>query len=232
MAIVVNTETGMFYLHTPKTSYVMQMVDGKYLAHVYWGRRISGGLEQHIAYSARPSFSPPVDSEQPILLDTLPQVYPSYGTGDYRQPTIEVETIQGHSALELHVISHQVTTGKPKLTGLPATYVEHEEEADTLEFILADSIYGLEVKLLFTAYHDRDVITRSACIINRHSAPMRLNRALSASVDLHHQALELITLLGTWADERQLQRNLLVLSIHLAQPLLMCPLYRITNCVA
>lgn len=211
MAIVVEPKTGMFYLHTPKSSYVMQIVDGKYLAQVYWGKRISGGLEHHIAYASRPSFSPLIEPEQPMLsLDTLPQVYPAYGTGDYRQPAIEMETEQGYSALELHVVTYETMKGKPKLPGLPATYVEQTDEADTLEMTLADSTYGLEVKLQFTVYNDRDVITRSASILNRQSTPLKLNRVLSASIDFHHNQFELVTLSGTWGDERQLQRNKLV----------------------
>lgn len=211
MAILVNKETGMFYLHTPNSSYVMQLIDGKYLAQVYWGRKVAGGLEHYIVYPGRPSFSPTVDPEQPeLLLETLPQVYPAYGTGDYRQPAVEIETDQGYSALELHVNSFEVIKGKPKLEGLPATYVEHEDEADTLEISLVDPVYGLEVKLQFTAYRERDVITRSARITNSDSVPIRLNRALSASIDFHHHQYELITLSGTWADERQMQRNKLV----------------------
>lgn len=211
MSIHVNSETGMFYLHTPTSSYVMKIMNGAHLAQVYWGRRVEGDLEQFMALKLYASFSPTIDPEMPtLLLDTLPQVYPAYGTGDFRQPAIEIESAEGYSALELHYISHRVYEGKPQLDGLPATYVDRKDEADTLEITLADSLYGLEVVLQFTAYRERDVITRAAFVSNSSSQPIRLNRALSASVDFHHGQFHMLTLSGAWAEERHIQRRRLV----------------------
>ena len=40
-----------------------------------------------------------------------------------------------------------------KLPGLPATYVENEEEAETLVIRLADPVTGLELELFYTIFY-------------------------------------------------------------------------------
>ena len=60
-----------------------------------------------------------------------------------------------------------------KLKGLPSTYVEKNEEAETLEITLKDELSGLLVLLSYTAYKDYDVITRSSKIINSSSKNLR-----------------------------------------------------------
>ena len=36
-------EQQVFWLDTPNTSYVIGISDGKYVGHIYYGRRIEGG---------------------------------------------------------------------------------------------------------------------------------------------------------------------------------------------
>lgn len=208
MSIYINEQDHLIYLHTPKTSYVMQIVDGRFLAHVYWGRRVSGGLQRFIHYAQRPSFSPNWDSSKSTMtLDTLPQEYPTYGTGDFRHPALELRYADGSSATELEYVTHRINKGKPGLEGLPAVYVEQDEEADTLEIELQDRVSRLKVILQYSVYQDRDVITRSARIINENKYAVRLEAALSAAVDFHHDQYEMIHLAGTWAKERHVKRT-------------------------
>ena len=51
---------------------------------------------------------------------------------------------------------HAIYAGKPLLPGLPAVYIEAEDEATTLEIYLRDAKTGLEVTLRYTvleAFH-------------------------------------------------------------------------------
>ena len=45
---------------------------------------------------------------------------------------------------------------------LPQTYVEDEDEAQTLIVTLRDAALGVTLELAYTIYRDRPVITRSA----------------------------------------------------------------------
>ena len=41
MAIVIDEKEQVFHLKTTNTSYIMKVWRGKYLAHVYWGKKIN-----------------------------------------------------------------------------------------------------------------------------------------------------------------------------------------------
>lgn len=76
-------------------------------------------------------------------------------------------------------MSHSILKGKPALEGLPAVYAETEEEAETLQLVLEDSLAGLRTELSYTVMKGFDTIIRSARLINTGTAPLKLNRALS-----------------------------------------------------
>ena len=40
MGILIEKDKGIFHLQTRRTSYILAVAQGKYLAHVYWGKRI------------------------------------------------------------------------------------------------------------------------------------------------------------------------------------------------
>ena len=58
--------------------------------------------------------------------------------------------------------SHRLYSGKPRLEGLPATYVEEEKEAVTLEVTLEDSLIQTELILTYTIYEEFPAIARNA----------------------------------------------------------------------
>ena len=61
-------------------------------------------------------------------------------------------------------------TGKYSLEGLPAVYAG-EDEAQTLEVVLADRVTGVKAVLLYGVLPEYDVITRSVRIINARQRP-------------------------------------------------------------
>lgn len=92
--------------------------------------------------------------------------YPAYGNSDFRHPAYQIEQEDGSRITNLIFKDYKIYKGKPKLQGLPATYVEDENEAETLEIELIDDLINLRVILLYTAFRDYNVITRSAKFIN------------------------------------------------------------------
>lgn len=209
MTIHVDATKQLFHLQSRDASYVIQIVHG-YPVHLYWGAKLRHRTEiaKILTTMERASFSPnPVDEDRTISLDTLPQEYPQYGTSDFRQPAYQVQLADGTRITELRYTGYRIIDGKPRLAGLPATYVESNEEAQTLVLELADDYSGLKVELSYTVFAEHGAIARSVQFTNEGGESLRLLRALSASVDFHDSEYEWLYLHGAWARERHMERR-------------------------
>ncbi|TJY40675.1 alpha-galactosidase [Cohnella pontilimi] len=208
MPIHYDALNGVFHLQTPNTSYIIRLIRGN-AAHVYWGPRLRTAVwPGMLTFEERTGFSPnPFPDDKSIAYDTLPQEYPGYGTGDYRTPAYQVQFTDGTTVTELLYESHRILSGKSRLDGLPATYVEEDGEAETLELTLADARTGLRVELLYSVFREHDAVARSARIVNAGGQTVSLLRALSASVDFRHADYELLHLSGSWSRERHIERR-------------------------
>ena len=212
MPIYFDSSKRLFLLQAGETSYVMGLSATGYLCHLYWGKKIRN---LHVDLNAAQSnnlhsFHIPEPEDPSFSLENSLLEYPSYGNSDFRCPAVQIKNASGHSIVRPKYLSHRIYKGKPKLEGLPATYVEKDEEADTLEITLADKWNAIEIKLLYTAFVHRDVIARSVCLTNTGSQDVALLRAFSASVDMPCRGCSMLQLSGAWGRERQLFRRKLV----------------------
>lgn len=204
-AITYYEQDRIFKLDTPNSSYVIGIVDEEnFVGHVYYGRKLR---DYQITYLLRTKEGPFVPSEnnrdRTSFLDSFPMEYPGNGIGDYRRSSIAVRTAGGHVAVSLSYVSHRIYPGKPVLTGLPATFGD-EKQCETLELLCEDKVLGLQVVLLYTAFSDVDVITRSVRVVNQ-GEPLYLTKVLSANLDMDNKDFDLLTLHGSWARERMMQ---------------------------
>lgn len=217
MGIAFSEAKKQFHLKNEYFSYIMEITEEGYLLQVYYGKRVEA-FEQRLAYPRidRSSFSPnPYElSNSGFSLDTVLQEFPGYDTGDYREGMVDITYPDGTKATSLKYKAHQITAGKKKLTGLPATYVEADEEADSLSIILEDEKRGLEVVLTYTIFNNYSVLTKSVCYRNCGEQTISLNKALSMCLDLPDSDYELIQMPGAWAREKQLRRNPLTQGQH------------------
>ena len=196
MTIQWREETGEFHLRGGGLSLILRVYEGGALGTVHLGPALSEDRSyRHLQAAPFDGFSNRLGA--PVPLDV-----PTPGSGDYRIPALVVELADGSSVLDLQVTGHRILAGKPQIPGLPATYVEGDEEADTLEVDLRDEPSGLEATLSYSVFRDRPVIARSARIRNAGSAAVRLRTAMSLSLDLPDADWELIRLSGAWARER------------------------------
>lgn len=209
MSIHFHEDLGVFHLQSDRSSYVIELVRGVYPAHAYWGRRIRDNrVGNLLERRGRASFSPtPFREDASFSLDSLPQEYPGYGSGDFRQPAYQVQLANGTTVTEAEYVRHRIYSGKPKLEGLPAVYTEQDAEADTLELELLDRASGLTIYLSYTVMNAFDAITRSVSFRNDSKENITLLRAMSASVDMNHSRYDLLHLHGAWARERHVQRR-------------------------
>ena len=98
------------------------------------------------------SFLADLDNVDALHLEIIPQEYPSYGNPDLRSPAVQIKLANGTTVTDFRYYSHEIYNGKKALQGLPATYVENEDEAETLEITLKDELAGLRVILSYTVF--------------------------------------------------------------------------------
>lgn len=198
MSIFVEEESGLFHLQSSQMSYLIQIING-YPTHLYWGGKLI-----HRGSMTDLTVSTPKNAG----LDRLPQEYPQYGSGDFRNPAYQIELEDGTRITELKYVGYRVIEGKPSLTGLPAIYTEDKSEADTLELELEDIYSGVKIVLSYTIFAHRNVVVRSVRFINDGTNQLKLRRALSASVDITGKTdLDMIYLAGAWAREGNITRR-------------------------
>ncbi|MCD7034107.1 alpha-galactosidase [Metabacillus sp. GX 13764] len=209
MGIFFNEEQKTFHLQGKDTSYVLQVYGDGYLAHLYWGKRLRQYRHSNTLQFVDRAFSgnPFSAKDRTFSLDTLPQEYPGYGNTDFRAPAYELQHKNGTTVTDLRYEKHEIFDGKPRLEGLPAVYTEDNQEAATLEITLKDQASGVKVILLYTVFHDRNVIARSARIINGGIDQISVLRALSANVDFRDDEFDFLQLSGAWGRERYMERN-------------------------
>ena len=207
MPVFYNDKEKSFKLRAKDTDYMMKVVDEGYLAHVYYGNKLPDeDLEYLLRFDESP-FTPATNNrDKSSFMDTLPFEYPCFGLGDYRDPAFKIHDENGMTTCDLRYTGYKIYSGKPKLEGLPATFAAENSPADTLEITLADKHAGLEVILIYTAFENLDVITRSAIVKNVGEKPCTLTRVLSACVDFDEDTYDMITLNGSWARERHIER--------------------------
>lgn len=206
MAIFIDEKEQVFHLKTPNTSYIMKVWRGKYLAHVYWGKKINDFSMENAMLSRTSGWSPMTDNEG-YTLDFISQEYPTSCGSDYGMPAIKAVYDDGSRTVELVYEGYKLSKGKPVLKGLPATYVESEDEAETLEITLKDKVKNLKVILMYTVFNDYDAIARSVRVVNESEKDILLEKVLSGSVDFEESDYDLITLSGAWGRERRIERG-------------------------
>lgn len=205
MAIRFDKETNVFYLETPNTSYIFGLKYGK-LLHIHWGKKADFVPSANMAVK-NPilGFSANDIPEEALSTNNIASEFPTYNA-DYRYPAFHAMYEDGTTVTELEYIGHEIIKGKPGLKGLPSTYTNSVDEADTLRITLKDNLKGVIVHLNYTVFNKTDAITRSVEVENGGDEKIKLLRIMSAAVDFPDMDYEILNLHGTWAKERMIER--------------------------
>lgn len=218
MAITFNSINKTFHLQAKDTSYVMRVFRDGYLAHLYFGKKVRNYNNSNKLQFLDRGFSPnPDPSDRTFSLDTLPQEYPAYGNTDFRTPAYQIQLENRSTVSDLRYKTHKIYKGKPKLNGLPATYVETEDEAETLEIELEDDITKLKVILSYTVFEHFNAITRSVRFENQGSENIKILRALSMNIDFRDANFDFLHLPGAHCRERYVERKPLFVGTQLIE---------------
>lgn len=204
MSIIFDKSQKSFILQGKETTYIIKIIRDKYLSHIYWGDRIDNPVvETMMNASGRSSFHGNSDENRSLSLDVIPIEYPAYGNTDLRNPAYQIQLENGSRITDLSYDSHEIVIGKPNLEGLPHLY-DNDNNTETLNINLVDSLIGLKVVLSYTVFSNYNVITRSVKFYNEGKVSLKLLKALSMNVDFNHFDYDFMTLSGSWARERHI----------------------------
>ena len=207
MEIAFKEAVKTFHLYNDQISYIMQVLPNGQMGQLYFGKKVHDreDFSYLLETLPRPMSSCVFTDSKSFSLDHIRQEYPSYGTGDYRTPAVEVLQENGSRIINFVYKGHRIISGKPRLEGLPATYVEEEKEAATLILSLEDELTGLSLELSYTIFDGRSVIARSARFVNGGTEDLHLTNAMSLCLDLSDHAYDWMQFSGAWARERHVK---------------------------
>ena len=209
MAVCFHKSSMEFHLYNQNISYILNVLENGQIGHIYFGKKLRDreSFAHMLNFRARPMSVCPFEGKLEFSMEHIKQEYPVYGSGDMRYPALEILQENGSRISEFLYKGHSIYQGKPELSGLPATYVEKEEEADTLELYLEDQVSGTEITLYYTIFANVPAVARSAKITQKGDQEIVLDRAMSMSVDLPDMDFEMIELTGAWARERSVKER-------------------------
>ena len=201
-------EKKLFRLDTANSTYCILISERGYLAHCYYGSKIGGDDVSYLTRQKEYGFSDsPVFREKLSLLDFLPQEIPTSGVGDFRESALAVTNSNGNNAVELKYKSYEIFNGTNRLTGLPCVFDSVDAKSQTLRITACDEVLGISADLFYTVFDDTDAIVRSVKITSNAKEAVYIKRALSASFDMDNDSYDTISLNGSWARERHIDRH-------------------------
>lgn len=209
MPITYNEQSREFHLYNNKISYLIKILANEQLGQLYFGKRIPNRKNHDylVENTYRPVTSYVFDDDYSFSLGNVKQEYPAYGTTDQRRPALDIKQPNGSRITDFKYVSHKIYAGKRKLTGLPATYVEDESEATTLEINLYDELIQVTLCLQYTIFENSAAIARSVKFSNDSDQKYQLKTALSLNLDLPDANYEWLQFSGAWGRERHLHKT-------------------------
>ena len=215
----------IFLLQTRKTSYLFRKLDSGHMEHIHFGGSIFSEkkydklkeeidlevkdkelIEKSVAAMAPKHFfgggnmNYYSDEHERLCLEMMGLEMSSFGKGDIREPMVELVYPDGSTTVDFLFVDYDIKKGKKALETLPSSY-DDTGAAEQLIIKLADKEYGTRLELIYSVFPDCDVITRSATIYNDSEKQVKVERLLSASVDMYETGLKFTSFHGRWAYE-------------------------------
>lgn len=187
-------------------SYVMEIVEEKYLVHRYFGKTIREyrGARQ-TQYFKRGYNTEHLLDVPYVSFDDFPFEYPVRGHGDFRIPAFSIMQENGVDYVEPRFKEWHIIEGKPEIQGLPSTFAD-DEKVKTLEIICEDEIAGIRLYLYYSVFDHIGIIARHQKVKNIGTKEIKVKNIQSASLELPAKKYECLTLYGTHAKEANISR--------------------------
>ena len=210
MSISYNEASRTFYLDGKGITYAFYINEYGYAEHLYFGKTIAHDnllFLREFGGTSCPASVPGVLRPKKIWrrMDSyhfFPSELTFFGTGDYREPTVHIQTAQGDRLTELLYDGYEILDRKPKPVGMPAM-----RGGETLVIHLKDSINGFACDMHYTVYDDVGIVARRIVYKNQSDTDIILRRAYSFALTLPDMDYDAITLYGAWARERRIEHT-------------------------
>ena len=202
MAIIFHEDTRHFFLHTGKATYALMIDENNHLLHMHWGAPLEDCDLSMLLSNLGPAFisADPIHAHMPYEIPTRMGCF--NGT-----PAVGVRQAAGDTVCELQYESHRIISGKPALNGLPATYVDSADDAETLIITLRDPLTGLRVEEMLSVIAGSGAIARSMRIVNDGDSSVEIYSAMSGYAYFWDNDFDVVHLKGAWVREREIVRN-------------------------
>ncbi len=201
MSIRFIKQVRQFIIHTASTTYAFDIVNDKYLRHLYYGKRtktVTPGDPR--GYSFAPYIS---QNGHKLSPDTLPCEISFFGSGDFRKTALRVNS-DGTGVTDFDYKSYKIYSGRAPLDGLPEARAN--DKTQTLELMLEDAVSGCVLTLFYTVYPDRDIIGRYMKLENRGGSAVKIENCMSLELVLPRCDMDMISFYGRYPMEVNLQR--------------------------
>lgn len=205
--IIVNDENKEFHLYNEDVSYIFNVMKNNQLGHLYYGKKIRhrDSFVHLLQLSDRGMSTCVFEGDSEFSLEHIKQEFPSYGTTDFRYPAHQIKQINGSNITNFEYVGYKIFKGKKKLEGLPATYVEGEDQATTIEVVLYDNVIKTEAVLSYTIFEKYAAIAKSVRFNHSGKEKICIINAMSACFELPCDEFQMIQLSGAWARERHIK---------------------------
>lgn len=198
----------VFVLDTNNTTYAFKVIETGHLEHLYYGSRIAIDYgEEADAIGEKHMFAPGntnvYDQEHlQYSLEDMRLEMSSYGKSDIREPFVEIIHADGSYTSDFLFEKAEIKKGKQEFKTLPGAY-EEDGTVEELIVTLKDASYDLTLELHYYVFVDRDVISRSAKLINTSRETVKLQRLMSTQLDFETDDFTLTTFNGCWGREME-----------------------------
>lgn len=199
---------GIFRIDTKNTTYAMKIAHGKFLVHLYYGKKADGVSGAYKEYPV--DFAPYVaETGADFSLETVPTELSFFDSGDLKETGIKIKNGSGDCSTLFYYKSYRVFKGREEFSNMP--YSRGADE--TLEIVYEDETTGCELRSYYVVFEENDVITRYLRFVNKSEQPLTILRAIGAQLDLPAHDYKLVTLCGKYGNERNETENPLVLGV-------------------
>lgn len=208
MGITFYKEKKIFKLDTATSSYVIQIYKGNIIHCLYYGGLIPDvNFTDYVFRDWIAAFSPasPWVDEEHYSMDIAPLEYSGFGVGDFRKTAVAIKNNDGNNCTDFRYVSHNIYKGKHKLSGIPSTYANDDDECMTLDIYTQDEVTGAQAILTYTVFENYGVMTKSVKLINNSNNSLTVEKAYSASINLNGMDYDMYHLYGCHVRERNME---------------------------
>lgn len=193
-------ENGIIKIDTRHTTYAMQIVREKYVAHLYYGKTREDFSDCDWEKGASWTPYSPADGNM-ISLDSMPTELSFFGTGDLKDTAVKIQNGNGDCITFFAFADFRIYDGGVTAQCLPCSRGADE----TLELRYRDEVSGCELYSYYTVFKDSDTIVRKIKIVNNGNYPVSVQTLFSCQLDFASAEYDMLTLSGKYYAERHKQ---------------------------